>query len=119
MSTMRKFLDGVVIVLGLWLVVSAPTLLGTEHGLAMGSLIVLGLVIIGFSMWGETAPDNSAPEVINIFVGLLVFVSPWLLSFTDVVNAAWNTWIVGIAMVVLEAFAVPGSMMERTPHQPG
>ena len=119
MSAMRKFLDGVVIVLGLWLIVSAPLLLSAEHGLAMGCLIVLGLVIIGFSFWGETAPKNSAPEVLNIFVGLLVFVSPWLLSFTDVVNAAWNAWIIGIAMVVLEAFAVPRAMMERTPHQPG
>lgn len=119
MITTRRLFDGVVIALGLWLIVTAPLLLNMDRGLAMGSLMVLGLIIIGFSVWGETGPKNAAPEIVNVFLGFLLSLSPWLLSFTDVVYASWNTWIVGIAMIVLEAIAIPGAMLERTPQQPG
>lgn len=118
MLTMRRVLDGIVAVLGLWLIISAFNLFPAQFSLAMWIQVVLGLAVIGFALWGELPPPNAAPEMMNVFLGGLIFISPWLLSFTMEINAAWNVWIVGVAMVVLEALALPNAMLERTPHQP-
>ncbi len=118
MLTIRRILDGIVVVLGAWLIVSAFVLFPGQLGLAMWIQVVLGVATIGFGLWGEVPTANATPEMVNVILGALIFLSPWLLSFAGITNAAWNAWIVGLAMVVLEAVALPNVMMERTPHRP-
>lgn len=114
----RKAIDAIVLVVGIWLVLSSVFLFSPEYLEPMWGGILLGLAVIGFAIWGEFNTSSKAPELINALLGIVLFLSPWLLSFSEFVPAAWNARIFGIVLVVLEMFAFQGGMMERTPHQP-
>jgi hypothetical protein len=36
---------------------------------------------------------------INLGIGVLLFISPWLLQFTDMMDAAINAWLCGLVVV--------------------
>jgi hypothetical protein len=40
---------------------------------------------------------------------VLLFVAPWVLTYTDRFGASWTSWIVGAIAVVLGLSAVPAS----------
>jgi hypothetical protein len=40
---------------------------------------------------------------------VLLFVAPWVLTYTDRVGASWTSWVVGAIAVVLGGSAVPAS----------
>lgn len=114
----RRAIDAIVAVVGVWLVLSSVYLFSPEYLEPMWGGILLGLAVIGFAMWGEFNTSSKVPEFMNALLGIALFLSPWLLSFSEFVPAAWNAWIFGIVLVVLDMFAFQGDMMERTPHQP-
>ena len=45
--------------------------------------------------------------------GVLLFVAPWVLTYTDRTAASWTSWIVGVIAVVLGGFSVPASNRAR------
>jgi hypothetical protein len=40
---------------------------------------------------------------------VLLFVAPWVLTYTDRAAASWTSWIVGVIAVVLGGFSVASS----------
>lgn len=38
---------------------------------------------------------------VNLILAVCLFLSPWVLGFMDMSTAAWNAWIVGVALAVL------------------
>jgi SPW repeat len=38
---------------------------------------------------------------------VLLFVAPWVLTYTDRTAASWTSWVVGAIAVVLGGFSVP------------
>jgi hypothetical protein len=59
------------------------------------------LVIVG--LFDLANPDSQAGEWTEGVLGLLVFVSPWVLGFSGLTMMAWSAWIVGVLTVVLTA----------------
>lgn len=47
---------------------------------------------------------RSQTNLLNAMFGLLLFVSPWLLGFSDA--AAWNAWISGAVLVAVSLTAI-------------
>jgi hypothetical protein len=46
-------------------------------------------------------------DTVNLILGVWLFLSPWLLGYAGTtVNASWNAWIFGVALVVFSAIAV-------------
>lgn len=44
---------------------------------------------------------------LNLLIGIWLFISPWVLGFAGTaMSAAWNAWILGVAIVVFSAIAV-------------
>jgi hypothetical protein len=43
---------------------------------------------------------------VNLILGVLLFLAPWLFGFTDQVLAAWNSWIAGIVVAALSVAAL-------------
>lgn len=107
MLTLRRILDGIALVCGLWLVVSTIFLLPLDRGLAVGTLIVFGLLAMAFSIWAETEHSHAAPEVLTVILGALVFLSPWVLGITDVVAMTWNCMTVGGVLIGLKVVTLP------------
>jgi cyanate permease len=43
---------------------------------------------------------------VNLVLGAVLFLGPWLFGFADQPQAAWNAWITGIVMIGLAAAAI-------------
>jgi hypothetical protein len=52
---------------------------------------------------GEGVEDGGALGGIEGVVGVLIFISPWVLGFTALTPMAWSAWIVGVLAVILAA----------------
>ena len=61
-------------------------------------------------------------EFLLMALGIWVFISPWVLGFSDQTRAAWDNWITG-AVIFLLAFwawrtlAVPDRRRQTTPRR--
>ena len=56
---------------------------------------------------------RAATEWLTALFGVLLFVAPWVLTYTDRAAASWTSWIVGVIAVVLGGFSVPASNRTR------
>ena len=58
-----------------------------------------------YATWKERK-DKGAFDIVNLVLGAVLFLAPWLFGFADQTAAAWNAWITGAAIVVLAAAAI-------------
>ena len=51
--------------------------------------------------------DKRWQDWLNLLLGIWLFISPWVIGFAGAqAAAAWNAWILGVAIVVFSAIAV-------------
>jgi uncharacterized membrane protein HdeD (DUF308 family) len=74
---------------------------------AMWTLIVLGALVALDGLASLAMPGMVYGEGIQIVLGALMFLSPWVLGYTEFNGAAWTAWIVGALTVVVGAAALP------------
>jgi uncharacterized membrane protein HdeD (DUF308 family) len=79
-----------------------------ERG-AFWALMVLGVLVALASLVSLAMPGVVATEWLTVLFGVLLFVAPWVLTYTDRVGASWTSWVVGAIAVVLGGSAVPAS----------
>jgi uncharacterized membrane protein HdeD (DUF308 family) len=72
-------------------------------------LIVLGALLVLAALCSLARPGVVATEWLTILFGVLLFVAPWVLTYTDRTGASWTSWVVGVIAVVLGGFSVPAS----------
>jgi len=118
MST-RKWLDAVSILLGLWLVVSFALAPQPESPAPMWLGILMGLAVVVLGGWSQATERPLAPEMLNVALGILLFLSPWLLSYTHMGFMAWDAWGSGFVLAGIELLAVQDAFVEHgPPHTP-
>ena len=61
----------------------------------MGGLIFL--VAAGKLLW----PSFGFADMVQVVLGAILFVSPWVIGFTAAASMSWMAWILGIALVVV------------------
>jgi hypothetical protein len=68
--------------------------------------VILALVALAFvsAAW--------IPEYLSVVLGVLLFISPWVLGFAGS-SAAWAAWIIGILFVVVNGWIL---LQTRTPR---
>lgn len=99
-NSVRRWQDQLILVLGLWLIVS-PWVLAYPAGSAqMINAVVSGLVLAVLSAF-ELYKTYFWAVVANLLVGIWVAISPWILRVADQGTVMWNELIVGIAVAVL------------------
>ncbi|MET0479564.1 MAG: SPW repeat protein, partial [Actinomycetota bacterium] len=76
---------------------------------AFWALIALGALLAATSLFSLAMPGVVATEWLTVLFGVLLFVAPWVLTYTDRVGASWTSWVVGAIAVVLGGFSVPAS----------
>jgi hypothetical protein len=79
-----------------------------ERG-AFVALIALGALLALAGLVALAMPGIVATEWLTVLFGVLLFVAPWVLTYTDRFGASWTSWIVGVIAVVLGGSAVPAS----------
>ena len=76
-----------------------------EHD-AFWALIVLGAVLAVTALFSLALPGIVATEWLTVLIGVLLFVAPWVLTYTDRTGASWTSWVVGAIAVVLGGVSV-------------
>jgi hypothetical protein len=100
-----RWQDWVGVVLGAYLVLATLWTPGT--GAAMSAMIVLGALLVIASVWSLAMPGSMTSEYSHMLLGVLLFISPWVLGYTEFSGASWTSWIVGVLAVLAGAAALP------------
>lgn len=84
-------------------------------GKATGTMIVLGIITAVLGLAEIIRPDVMSVEGVLAIMGVLFFISPWVMGFTAAMGMAWTAWIVGII-----TFAIGAADLQITrSHQHG
>lgn len=97
--------DWAEVVLGLACALS-PLVFETSTA-AMWTLIALGALIAADGLVSLAMPGMVFGEWGQLVLGVLLFVAPWVMSYTDMTGAAWTSWVVGVLTIAVGAAAVP------------
>jgi hypothetical protein len=80
---------------------------------ATWTVVILGAVTALVSLWSLAEPANVASEWVHAVMGVLLFVSPWVMGFSGTDGIAWTAWITGALAFVVGLAALPAS---KTAH---
>ncbi|SIQ94214.1 SPW repeat-containing protein [Janthinobacterium sp. TND4EL3] len=97
---LKRWQDQVILLLGLWLIVSPWAFSYPEGSPQMLNALLSGLVIAVLAAF-DLYKTYFWAVVVNLLVGVWVAVSPWVLRLADQRVVMWNELIVGIAVVIL------------------
>ncbi len=97
---LKRWQDQVILLLGLWLLVSPWAFSYPEGSPQMINAFASGLVIAVLAAF-DLYKTYFWAVVVNLLVGVWVAVSPWVLRIAEQRVVIWNELIVGIAVVVL------------------
>lgn len=73
----------------------------------MWTMIVLGALIALDGLISLAMPGLVYGEGAQIVLGALLFISPWVMTYTDMNAASWSAWIIGGLTLVVGAAALP------------
>jgi SPW repeat len=76
---------------------------------AFWALIVLGALLAVTALFSLGMPGVVATEWLTVLFGVLLFIAPWVLTYTDRVGASWTSWVVGAIAAMLGGITVPTS----------
>jgi hypothetical protein len=74
---------------------------------AMWAMIVLGALVALDGLASLAMPGMVYGEGIQIVLGVLMFISPWVMDYTSLNAISWSSWIIGGLTVVVGAMAPP------------
>lgn len=97
---LKRWQDQVILLLGLWLLVSPWAFSYPEGSPQMLNAFASGLLIAVLAAF-DLYKTYFWAVVVNLLVGVWVAVSPWILRLAEQRVVLWNELIVGIAVVVL------------------
>ncbi|WP_329050981.1 SPW repeat protein [Amycolatopsis sp. NBC_01488] len=84
----------------------SPLWLSTDST-AMWTMVVLGALIALDGLVSLAMPGMVYGEGIQIALGVLLFIAPWVMGYTEFNGASWTSWIAGVLVVVAGAAAMP------------
>lgn len=84
------------------------------------TLVVLGVLIIIARLISLASPRLPAMEWMEAVLGALVFISPWVLRFTQIFGEAWTAWIAGGVTIIVSVWgaSLMGVRTHQHPHRP-
>jgi uncharacterized membrane protein HdeD (DUF308 family) len=68
---------------------------------ALWTLIVLGVLLAVTALTSLAMPALAATEGLTVLFGVLLFIAPWVFTYTERSGASWTSWVVGVVAVVL------------------
>lgn len=99
--------DWAEVVLGLVALLS-PIWMDTDNA-AMWTMIILGALVTIDGLVSLAMPGLVYGEAVQIVLGVLMFLSPWVMSYTEFDGIAWTSWIVGALTVIVGGVALPAA----------
>jgi hypothetical protein len=90
--------DWAEVVLGLLAVLSF--LVFDNNNAAMWTMIILGGLVALDGLASLAMPGMIYGEAVQIVLGVLMFISPWVISYTEFNGMSWASWIIGGLTVI-------------------
>lgn len=114
MKAWTRWQDWVAMVAGLYAALSPIWVSTTHERGAVASLIALGALIVITSLASLARVGGAVTEWLTALWGILLFVAPWMITYTSHSGAAWTSWIVGVIAVLAGlSMSLPGGMVHR------
>jgi hypothetical protein len=106
-----RWQDWFCMMLGTWVYITSwvltPWVLGAPTvSTATWVAWIFGLLIIAVATWALAVPDSQWPEIAQMLLAALLFVSPRVLGFTNLGAFSWGAWIAGIVLAALSVGAL-------------
>ncbi len=97
---------GIIILVGLWLIVS-PFILGYAGiDAALWNSLIVGVIVVGIALVrGFSAESPPWLSWISVVLGLWLIVAPFVLAFNGLNLQHWNTTLSGIVLASLAAWS--------------
>jgi uncharacterized membrane protein HdeD (DUF308 family) len=105
MRKWTRWQDWVALVAGAYAAL-APLWTNTDRNTTW-TMVVLGVVTVVVSVWSLAMPEDRISEYIHALLGVLFFISPWVMQFTDLHAMAYTAWAVGVITFVMGVWAIP------------
>ena len=83
---------------------------------AMWTMIVLGALVALDGLASLAVPGMVYGEGIQVVLGVLMFISPWVLGYTEFGGISWSSWIIGALTLIAGAAAFP---VAQSAHRSG
>ena len=109
MRPWTRLQDWATLIAGLFAALSPIWVSTTGERDARWALIVLGALLAIAALVSLAMPGVVATEWLTVLLGVLLFVAPWVLTYTERVGASWTSWVVGAIAIILGASAIPAS----------
>jgi hypothetical protein len=100
MTTWNRWQDYAVMVLGALTFISPFVFGDTSQTTAATTAYAGGVLLVLAGVLGAATRAVRMTEWVPFVLGVLLFVSPWVLGFTGVAAIAWTAWIIGIPVVL-------------------
>lgn len=107
----RRWQDWAALAVGVVAALS-PLVVQTDSRAAW-TLVVLGALIAASALWSLAQPGSVASEYIHVVLGVLLFISPWVMTYSDMVGASWMSWVAGVLAVGAGLAALPEANAEH------
>jgi uncharacterized membrane protein HdeD (DUF308 family) len=118
MAAWKRWQDWAEVVLGILFIISPFAFGANAMGMmnATWTAVVLGILIALAGLFNLAMPANPAGEWIAGILGILAFISPWVIGFTSLMSLAWTAWIIGVLTFIAAALVLFGGRSLTTGH---
>lgn len=79
----------------------------TTDTTASWTMVVLGVVIAVAALWSMSSPEDRSADYALVILGVLLFISPWVMGFETMDGLALTAWIAGVVTALSGVLAVP------------
>ena len=106
-----RWQDWLCLMLGTWVYITSWVLTPWVKGAPTVSTAtwvawIFGLLIIAMATWALAVPNSRWPEIAQMLLGALLFVSPRVFGLTNLGTFSWSASIAGIALAALSVGAL-------------
>lgn len=112
MKRWNRWQDYVAIAAGAY--AALATMWTSQTAGATTMMIGAGVLLVVSGVWNLMRPGTPVGEWVQMVLGALLFISPWVAGYSGYMGAAWTSWIAGAVALIAGVLAVQPSMREHT-----
>ncbi|WP_427016937.1 SPW repeat protein [Pseudarthrobacter sp. P1] len=117
MKRWNRWQDWVAVIVGLYAALS--TMWTAQAGASTLLMVGCGVLLIVCGVWNLMSPGMPVAEWVQLALGALLFISPWIGQYSGHMGAAWTSWIGGALALVAAGMALQPSMHMHAGHDHG
>lgn len=112
MKPWTRWQEWTMAVIGVLVVLSPLVVANTSQSTI--TVIVLGAAVALVSLFALVQPQQiGVTEWVTLVLGVLLFIAPWVMGYSDGITAAWVSWIGGAVTVIISALGLPSAISRQ------